>query len=161
MNQPFVMMMWTIQGNSHYYEFCRNSIKNSFRSEERKIRKKQFRLDLQETFANTASIHRSNRSTSAETESKYQRKIKVKGEGNKFHSSFEKKKSDKNSARNLYSDEGLIGYQIGDLVAISGQERGVIQYLGSVHFQVNHKFTIFTNNDITLSAWNLGWCGAA
>ena len=72
-----------------------------------------------------------------------------------------KKKSDKNSARNLYSDEGLIGYQIGDLVAISGQERGVIQYLGSVHFQVNHKFAISTNNDITLSAWNLGWCGVA
>ena len=118
-------------------------------------------MDLQETFANTASFHRGNRSTSAETESKYQRKIKVKREGNQFHSSFEKKKTDKNSARNLYSDEGLIGYQIGDLVAISGQERGVIQYLGSVHFQVNHKFTIFTNNDITLSAWNLGWCGAA
>ena len=138
-----------------------NSIRNSFRSEEKKIRKKQFRLDLQETFANSASLHRSNRGISAETESKYQKKIKVKRESNQFHRSFGKKKSDQNSSRNLYPDEGLIGYQIGDLVAISGQERGVIQYLGSVHFQVNHKFAIFTNNDITLSAWNLGWCGVA
>ena len=50
--------------------------------------------------------------------------------------------------------------KVGDEVVISGQQSGVIKYLGTTHFQVRDSPPITQTLTRSPSAWGLGRCGA-
>ena len=50
--------------------------------------------------------------------------------------------------------------KVGDEVVISGQQSGVIKYLGTTHFQVRESPPITQTLTRSPSAWSLGRCGA-
>ena len=104
------------------------------------MRKKQFRLNLKETFEKRIRTpepfynkHQEKREhlVSAQTDVENRIGEEVKGSPQQLqHHSH-----DDRSSLNMH-DDLQHEYNLGDAVMISGQEAGVIRYLGNVHFQV-------------------------
>ena len=107
---------------------------------EKKMRKKQFRLNLKETF------ERKIRKAAPEPfYNKYQEMRKeLVGTQNDIENIFEEVVGSPQQLQHISNDDQSSDMQsssqqefnLGDAVMISGQEGGVIRYLGNVHFQV-------------------------
>ena len=107
---------------------------------EKKMRKKQFRLNLKETF------ERKIRTTASEPfYNKYEEMIKEPvGTSNNIENIFGELIGSPQQLQHISHDDQSSNmpsssqqeFNLGDAVMISGQEGGVIRYLGNVHFQV-------------------------
>ena len=103
------------------------------------MRKKQFRLNLKETFERRIRTpepfynnHGEKREDLVSTQNDVENKIgEVKGSPQQLQHISRDAKSSLTIQEDVQKE-----YNLGDTVRISGQEAGVIRYLGNVHFQV-------------------------
>ena len=119
------------------------------------MRKKQFRLNLEETFEKRISLPEHYYNAFKE-----KKKEHILTPNNVEKSVSEIKGRNKSSphdlrSSNLKKDEQQ-EFKLGDTVMISGQECGVIRYLGNVHFQVILYYARI-NGFSVISVWTLGW----
>ena len=115
-----------------------------FRFHDRKLRKKNFRLNLDKSFAKPVKNQVSYQNQTAESQYELQQKELVLSPI-EYHKKMKYHKKEFPSNRNFEGDlrdtyvenkEEMLGLTVGETVIISGQESGVIRYLGKTHFQV-------------------------
>ena len=118
----------------------------NFRFHDRKLRKKNFRLNLDKSFAKPVKNQVSYQNQTAESQYELQQKELVLSPI-EYHKKMKYHKQECSTNRNFDRDqrdncyvenkEEKLGLAVGNTVVISGQESGVIRYLGKTHFQVN------------------------
>lgn len=129
---------------------------------EKKKRKKQFRLNLKESFERRIR-------TPEPFYNKYEEMRKepvstptnienIFGEVISSPQQLQHISHDDQSSSNLQSDVQQ-EFNLGDAVMISGQEGGVIRYLGNVHFQVIHSNDVFWGQELSFSFQPGVWAG--
>ena len=108
---------------------------------EKKKKKKQFRLNLNESFERRIRtpepFYNEYEDMRKEPLSTPNNIENIFGEVTRQHQQLQQTSADTQSSSNMQSDVRQ-DFNLGDAVMISGQEGGVIRYLGNVHFQVIH-----------------------
>ena len=129
---------------------------------EKKKRKKQFRLNLNESFERRIRtpepFYNKYEETKKEPVSTPNNIENIFGEATRPPQHLQRLSADTQSSSNMQSDVQQ-EFNLGDAVMISGQEGGVIRYLGNVHFQVSHSNDVLCCQELTFSFQPGVWAG--